>query len=209
MTMLIGIHTGDSVWLAADKRAVYKEGNKVISIVSDNVDKLVSWSGGYITGNGYVDLIDILKNKIRSTNITSTSQIIEMVSDLNNELDNIPGDFTKQTRWVISLCSGTEEVVTPKIGYIEPFSDNVNMLTEGSCLVWNNMPEHVLLALQVETEKHVRRIDSFDTFSDAVTHYNGLFQQLFKLGSSHDETVSKEFEFSVVLSDGEKADSFS
>jgi hypothetical protein len=68
--MLVGIHAGDSVWLAADKRAVYKEGNTVVSVVSDDVDKLVEWSGGYITGNGYVDLIDKLKSKIRITGVS-------------------------------------------------------------------------------------------------------------------------------------------
>jgi len=209
MTMLVGIHAGDSVWLAADKRAVYKEGNTVVSVVSDDVDKLVEWSGGYITGNGYVDLIDKLKSKISSTNINSTTQIMEMTNTLSNELNDIPLEFTKQTRWVITLCSGTGEVVTPKIGYIEPFSANVNLLPEGKCLVWLNISDDALLMFKSEIEKNIRRVDSFITTSEAVSHYKSLFQQLFKLGSSYDETVSECFEYSVLLSDGSRADSYS
>ncbi len=208
MTMLIGIHAGDSVWLAADKRAVYKKGDKVVSVISDEVVKLVEWSGGYITGNGYVDLIDKLKKKINSTKITSTTQILEMTNSLSNELEGMPSSFIKQTRWVITLCSGTEAVVTPKIGYIEPFSANVNMLTERSCLVWLNISADAMQILQSETEKHIRRVDSFDEFNEAVSHYRSLFQQLFEFGSSHDDTVSSEFEYSVVLSDGARAASY-
>jgi hypothetical protein len=103
--MLVGIHAGDSVWLAADKRAVYKEGDKIVSVISDEVVKLVEWSGGYITGNGYVDLIDKLKKKISSTSVSSTTQILEMTNSLSNELKGMPLNFIKQTRWVITMCS--------------------------------------------------------------------------------------------------------
>lgn len=208
MTMLIGIHAGDSVWLAADKRAVYKEGDEVISVVSDEIVKLVEWSGGYITGHGYVDLIDKLKEKISSTNVNSTTQILEMTNYLSDELKGLPSSYINQTRWVITFCSGTEEVITPKIGYIEPSSANVNMLSEGSCLVWLNIPTDAMQMLQSETKKHIRRVDSFDDFSEVVTHYRSLFQQLFALGSSLDETACSNFEFSVVLSDGTRADSY-
>ncbi len=51
MTMLVLINYKDGIILAADKRAVWKNGSEVSHVVSDEVDKIYTWKGGYIAGS--------------------------------------------------------------------------------------------------------------------------------------------------------------
>ncbi|EGR2919272.1 hypothetical protein DMW38_23915 [Vibrio parahaemolyticus] len=74
MTMIVGIHLGEYVIVAADKREVTMLGDVVINVTSDAVEKLIEWNGGVVTGNGYVPLLSQLKNHLATNEITHTGQ---------------------------------------------------------------------------------------------------------------------------------------
>lgn len=46
MTMIIALHLGAYVIVAADKRETYQVNGEVVSILSDDVQKLIEWHGG-------------------------------------------------------------------------------------------------------------------------------------------------------------------
>lgn len=208
MTMLVGIHTGDAVFIAADKRAVYKKNGEVKSVVSDEEVKIVPWSGGYITGCGYVDLLDKLKHKISEHKIENTTQIFDVINEMNDELEGLPEEFVTTTRWVLSFCSGSEENTSPKLTYVEAGSNEVRGFEAGDCFVWLHLPADVLKSLAEQVKLNILRLDSFASMEEAFSHYLGIFNQLFQLGSEQDETVCSSYEFSVIFADGSKGDSF-
>lgn len=208
MTMLVGIHTGDAVFIAADKRSVYKENGEVKSVVSDEAMKIVPWSGGYITGSGYVDLLDKLKHKLSEHTIEDTTQIFDVINEMNNELVGLPEEIVKSTRWVLSFCSGSKENISPKLTYVEAGSNVVKGFEAGDCFVWLNLSVDVLKNLSEQVKANIQRLDSFATIEEGFSHYIEMFEQLFQLGSEHDETVCRSYEFAVMFADGSSGDSF-
>ncbi|EHK4786510.1 hypothetical protein [Vibrio parahaemolyticus] len=48
MTMIVGLHLGDYVLVAADKRETYVVNGQVVSVISDEVNKLVNWGAGVL-----------------------------------------------------------------------------------------------------------------------------------------------------------------
>lgn len=73
MTMIVALHLGAYALVAADKRETYQINGEVVSVVSDDVQKLIEWRGGVATGSGYfpigwfiqilVALIKLLKSQ--------------------------------------------------------------------------------------------------------------------------------------------------
>lgn len=107
MTMIVGIHLGDYILVAADKRETYVVNGRVVSVISDKVNKLVNWGGGLVTGSGYVPLLSELKSKLSQVNITTTDQILDLAKDISESSIEQPEYWRATTNWMFSYVADT------------------------------------------------------------------------------------------------------
>ncbi len=65
MTMIVGMSLGDFVLVASDRRQVHMTNGVVDYVESDSVNKIIECPLGFITGSGYVPLLNEFKNELR------------------------------------------------------------------------------------------------------------------------------------------------
>jgi len=131
------------VLIAADKRETYQVNGKVVSILSDDVQKLVKWSGGVATGSGYVPLLRDFKIKLSNLHISHTDQIVELARECSQSLPPEQVGWIKSTNWLFTyLANGPEGLVT-RVAFIESASpENIGLLKERRSLIWAKMPDY-------------------------------------------------------------------
>ncbi|MFW1982659.1 hypothetical protein ACG94M_04920 [Acinetobacter guillouiae] len=189
MTMLVLINYKDGVILAADKRAVWKNGSEVSHVVSDEVDKIYTWNGGYITGCGYAPLLENVKNFASSNNIQNVSEIIEylkMVIESN----------TIHEKWINST----------KFALIYRTSDNFRATTISA----NNYESRVLgdgavtiIIEGVDTNNYKAKLEEAILQGNfEIGNVINILSDLFQYASNKSNTVSSIFDISLINIEG-------
>lgn len=77
MTMLLAVNFGDYGIMASDKSAMDNNG----IMVSNKENKMIKTQIGYITGTGFVPLLDNVKNKLKEKEISSTANIVNLINE--------------------------------------------------------------------------------------------------------------------------------
>jgi len=158
------------------------------------------WNGGYITGCGYVDLLQQLKQKVASTNIHSTTEILEMVKDID-ETSSLPFDAKRETHWMFTYQTIIDDKETFRVAIVDP-SDNMEyrVLNKLTCTIWLDSDAAEKLISQVTS--HIRPISDFENRDQAVQYYYDIMGQLFGIGSNESASVSNNFDMVVGYVDG-------
>ncbi|MBN3864667.1 hypothetical protein HCU66_20760 [Pseudomonas frederiksbergensis] len=110
MTLLVAINYGNFALIAADKKMVeYADGKIVYS--NEEALKIVHTKIGFITGQGSVELLDLVKNRIARSEVVSTDQIVDVIVSERSSLqvnkmdDDSINHWLRCTGWILSYCT--------------------------------------------------------------------------------------------------------
>ncbi|EJE4163731.1 hypothetical protein M3916_003889 [Vibrio parahaemolyticus] len=196
MTMIVGIHLGEYILVAADKREVTMLGDIVMNVTSDEVEKLIEWNGGVITGNGYVPLLSDLKDYLATNEITHTDQILDYANAAVLNLPESQAQWKKQTNWMFSYLSQVDGQLTTRLGYVTSSKvDGIHMFEPMSATIWAKLPD---LDERIELlNEQLLPLDELEQIRDNLAHHVSLLRSLFEYAATVDETVCKDFSYFV------------
>lgn len=189
MTMLVLIKYKDGVILAADKRAVWKNGGEVSHVVSDKVDKIYRWNGGYIAGSGYVPLLENIKNFASANTINSADEIADRLKlVIQNGLIHQQWINTTNFALIYGTLSDFRAVILSAKNY------EMNALEEDEVLIMVDGIDTNTFKEQLKNEIKSQGVNIHNVID--------ILKKLFKYISLKDITVSSEFDFSIIDLDG-------
>lgn len=193
--MIVGINLGNYIIVAADKRQVMKVGDVIVGIVSDNVEKLIEWNGGIITGNGYVPLLDDLKNWLSKTKINSTTEVLEFANDAVLSLPSSQSEWRKQTNWMFSYITKNEQgKFVTRIGFVKSSDINgINLLKPMHSTIWASLPNLDEKIKNLNSE--LLPLNSLEELPSNLNYHVEKLRDLFDYASTVDQSVSKQFSY--------------
>jgi hypothetical protein len=189
MTMLVLINYKDGVILAADKRAVWKSGSEVSHVISDEVDKIYTWNGGYIAGSGYAPLLENVKDFAAKNTINSADEIADYLrlviqnSSIHQQWIN-----TSNFALIYGTSSGFRAVTLSAKNY------EMRALEEDGVSIMIGKIDTSLFEEQLKSE--------IKNPNPNIHNVIDILKKLFKHVSSLDITVSCDFDFSIINSNG-------
>ncbi|EHU4933588.1 hypothetical protein KY890_002967 [Vibrio vulnificus] len=196
MTMIVGIHLGEYVIVAADKREVTMLGDVVINVTSDAVEKLIEWNGGVVTGNGYVPLLSQLKNHLATNEITHTGQILEYANSTTANLPDTQANWKNQTNWMFSYLSEVGGELVTRLGFVTSANiDGTHMLEPMTSTIWAKLPD--LDDRIKELNDQLVPLDDLEQIGENLDHHVSLLKGLFEYAAAVDNTVCKDFSYFV------------
>ncbi|MCI9718738.1 hypothetical protein [Vibrio parahaemolyticus] len=203
MTMIVGLHLGDYVLVAADKRETYVVNGEVVSVISDNVNKLVDWGAGVVTGSGYVPLLSELKSKLSQINITTTDQILDLAKEISDSSSEQPEYWRSTTNWMFSYVANTSSGLQCRLGYMNCTKpEEIPMLHEMRATIWAKLPD--LEEKIAELNSALMPLKSPQQFQTNFQYHLHLIAQLFEYGAKHDKSVCKDFDYFIQFRNGER-----
>ncbi|WP_202741471.1 hypothetical protein [Acinetobacter sp. 'aerobic (ED)'] len=189
MTMLVLLSHKDNVILAADKREVFFHDEIRFDVISDEVNKILSWNGGYISGCGYVPLLD----KIKSIAIDSKTWTYDhILTALQDEIRN--GNYHPHWINTTTFTSIFQTRTGYKAVYTQAQDIKAFCIEEGGCLILVN---------NVDTSSFKQALNELLSFSDIdLGKIIEILKELFRYASRSNGTVSAEFDLAIINNGG-------
>lgn len=203
MSMIVGINLIDYAIMAADKREVLIENGNIQSVRSDEVQKIIAWGGGFITGSGYVPLLGDLKELISNSKISNTDQIVKLAQQSVLRLPESMGYWKNQTNWMFTYSSEVSGNKAVRVAQIESRSpDQIRLLHEMHSTVWAKLPN--LDAKIKELTAMLKHSSEFSNLTESIQYHLNLLPNLFQYGSEADKSVCKGYNYSLLFKDGSR-----
>lgn len=190
--MIVAIDAGDAIIVASDRREVFKANGKIVRIENDSTNKFVEWNGGYITGCGYVALLNELKTRMAKENIERTDDILKIMQDIELSCD-FPDEMVQETHWLFTYITEIDQCPEFRIAMIDPHQTaDFRVLNNRNCTIWLNSDKVESLINQVNQQ--IMSFSDFDNIQNAVGYYIEMLTQLFTIGASESQSVSTSFD---------------
>jgi hypothetical protein len=212
MTLVAGLHLGELVIIAADKREVKMRDNVIIS-KNDNVEKIISAGIGLITGSGFVNLLQSVKEDIKNSTITDTDQIFDIIQRRREELRSYSlGDKEvteadiRQTGWLFSYRTVDDNnLPLLRLAIIhQSLGDTIGLYEEGkaTAIAPFDSNEEEVKRLSENLTKQLKTTKKIPDLSDTLNYHIPLLQQLFLQVAEVCESVCEEFNIGITTIDG-------
>jgi len=124
MTIAIGINLGSYAILAADTRTTYHRFG--MPFYDDNSTKVQKTTMGLITGAGFLPLLDSVKRKLATEQITSTERVLIIIKEererilqawrIHSQIDS----WIEQTGWIFSYTALLNNEPALRVGIFHP-----------------------------------------------------------------------------------------
>jgi len=201
--MIVGMSIGDFVLVASDRRQVCMINGVVDHVESDSVNKIIECPIGFITGNGYVPLLNEFKNELKHRTIENTNEIQEIASELSRRIPPGLEEWEQRTNWMFTYVAATDMGNIPRIAIVEAKDySKIRILNDMSATIWAKLPN---LSERInELNSKLRSVSEFLSIELAVSHHVSLLKELFEYGEEVDPTVCSEFDVCIQLQDGTK-----
>lgn len=216
MTLIVGINLVDYIILVSDKREVTMQDDKVIDITSDDINKIVDWNMGYVTGSGFVPVLSSLKEAIKLKKITHTDEIIELASSVSHKVfknRNIPSElqdyWNQRTAWFVSYRTANvigEPIM--RLAFIEAGNKGEMSLVRDMDVVFSNKFEGSS-DLRNNLVSNLRPTNYFNNLNESVNYHVNYLKNIYSLANHKLETVSKNFDVAIHLINGDLIRSWS
>lgn len=194
--MIVALNLGEYTIIAADKREVSIENGKVVSITSDNVEKIIEWNGGVVTGSGFVPLLMDLKESMVSVNISNTDTIISLAKQSLAKLPQNQSNWKDQTNWAFTYITIVDDAPKCRIAYIEAKAINdVRTLENMNVLLWAKLPD-----INIQREKLIKSLKPLTNaskFKENIEYHLSLIHNLFKYAATVDTTVCAQYSYFI------------
>ncbi len=124
MTIAIGINLGSYAILAADTRTTYHRFG--MPFYDDNSSKVQKTMMGLITGAGFLPLLDSVKRKLATEQITNTERVLSIITEerektlqawrIHSQIDS----WIEQTGWIFNYTTPLNNEPTLRVGIFHP-----------------------------------------------------------------------------------------
>jgi hypothetical protein len=124
MTIAIGINLGSYAVLAADTRTTYHRFG--MPFYDDNSTKVQKTTMGLITGAGFLPLLDSVKRKLATEQITNTERVLSIIKEesertlqawrTHSQIDS----WVEQTGWIFSYTTLLNNQPALRVGIFHP-----------------------------------------------------------------------------------------
>lgn len=201
MTMIVGMSLGDYVLIASDRRQVYMINGEIAHVESDSVNKIIECPIGFITGNGYVPLLNEFKNELKKRSIESTDEILEIAKAVSSRAPSGLDHWKKQTNWMFTYVASTDIGKVPRIAIIEAKDySNIKILREMNATIWAKIP-YIDVKIN-ELNSLLRHTYTFSSIKQSAFYHISLLKKLFEYGGNIDPTVCSDFNVCLHFRDG-------
>lgn len=192
MTMIVALHLGSYVLIAADKRETFQVNGEVVSIISDEVQKLIEWPGGVATGSGYVPLLHDFKDKLSNTNIDNTDEIVEVARECSRNLPSSQSEWKKSTNWLFTyLTDGAHGLIT-RVAFIKSESpEEIGILEKHKSIIWAKMPDYENQLFQLNSR--LKPEQDLSNLPDSLSYHLDILTSLYSYVSTVNPSVSAQF----------------
>lgn len=124
MTIAIGINLGLYAILAADTRTTYHRFD--MPFFDDNSTKVQKTTMGLITGAGFFPLLDSVKRKLATEQITNTERVLSIIKEENEKTRQAWRTYSQidswmeKTGWIFSYTTLLNNEPTLRVGIFHP-----------------------------------------------------------------------------------------
>jgi hypothetical protein len=201
--MIVGINLVDYVLVAADKREVLLVDRNVDHVISDSANKIIDWHSGYITGSGYVLVLNELKEAVSNSKISHTNEIIELAVGICKSFANGDSLFLESSNWMFTYVTDTDTGNKPRIGIVNAKAPaELRVLDDMTSTIWAKIPD--LDSAISELNNKLKEPNEFSNVEESITYHVSLLNEIFTNGAMYDETVCSKYDCCIQLKDGSK-----
>jgi len=213
MSLIAGLHLGDFVLIAADKRVVNFYGNTLVPD-HDEAEKIIDAGLGYVTGSGIVELLQYVEEAIANNEITHIDQILEIVAKERERFRSAHSDDhewaeaqIRKTGWMFTYMTEEDGQVAVRIAIVHGSwnDDGIRLLYKGTAMVlvpFDGSPEEAQRLSDILT-KNLKTTDELSDFAESASYHIPILQEVFKYASRSCSSVSENFHVAVHSTDGQ------
>lgn len=191
--MIVALHLGAYALIAADKRETYQVNGEIVSVVSDDIQKLIEWHGGVATGSGYVPLLHDFKIRLGHSDISSTDQILEIAKECSRSLPPEQAGWKNSTNWLFTYLTDSSRGLVTRVAFIKSASpEGISALKEHESLIWAKMPDY---------ENQLSKLNSMlkpehdiSNLRESLNYHLDILMSLYAYVASVNPSVSAQFD---------------
>lgn len=212
MTLIIGMHLSDYVIIASDKKEVAVLNGIVIPLHED-ANKIINTDMGLVTGSGFVDLLNRVKNRIALNQICHTDEILNIIKTEREAIAQILGCFDEAERkilfhtgWIFSYRTIIDDEIRIRLAIYHPSIDEQYYATINEKDAIAVFPLDIVPEQAKSFNERLRSsMLSLDNEPDINRNMSYNISQLLTLiaaVSEISETVSKTCDIGIAFKDG-------
>ena len=211
MTICICFHFGEYILFIADTRTVF--GSPTIYHKDDSV-KIINTGIGLITGAGLLKLLDNVKSRISSQQISHTDNIMEIINSerekiryqyqSNLEKEQIEKWIT-ETSWFFTYCTLQDWQVILPLALVSGSLENELYLTEppiASIILTSEAGLQVAKDYELKLNKNLKPLLDFRDFDEHLGYHISLSAKIIQSASKKYNTISSKMIYGFHTIDG-------
>ena len=215
MSLIAGMHLGEFVLIAADKREMAILDNNTLIPIHDNAYKIINSGLGYITGCGVVELLDSAKQLIASNDITHTDQIISIINSSRQQFRSRhiqaidwANNQIQKTGWMFTYLTTEYDQPIVRIAMVHGAwkEDGLRILPKGNAKILvpidGNADESEYLSNCLM--ENMKISGELSDFSESINFHVALLQEIFEYAAKRCESVSESFNIAVHMKNGDR-----
>jgi len=135
VTIAIGINFGAYVLLAADTRTTYHDWKGGVVGFKDNSIKIQRTYIGLITGAGSVELLDVVKRRLKEEGPKDTNHVLNIIREerrlYQKPLSSLEQHLIENTGWIFSYLTVNPENYVLRLAMYHPrFGDDLGLFAD-------------------------------------------------------------------------------
>lgn len=212
MTLIMGMHLSDYVIIASDKKEVAVLNGIVIPLHEDS-NKIINTDMGLVTGSGFVDLLNRVKNRIALNQICHTDEILtiikaerEAIAQKLRYTDEAERKILFHTGWLFSYRTIIGDEIRIRLAIYHPSIDEQHYATVNE----NDIIAVFPLDIAPEQTKYLNErlrssmlsLDKEPDINRNMSHNISQLLTLVAAVSEISETVSKTCDIGIVFKGG-------
>lgn len=213
MTLVIGIHLKEFVILAADTRVTHGFGDDEKEY-TDEHNKIQDIGIGLMTGSGYTDLLDVVKDRVSNTVINNTDQIRDIITEERAAIERDEGmaaDLKKYildaTGWMFSYTTIEDSQPVLRLAVMHPSFDHewaLVLANTATPIVPNDLPDDISSEIPRILNPYIKTLDEIPDYQANANHNVSMISVVMKKISQIAPSVSPSFHIGIHFLDGRK-----
>ncbi len=193
MTSIVAFHLNSHILIAADKRAVQINGN-TRTVVSDDIDKLIEWHGGVITGAGNAEMLEHFKFSLQEASVINSNQILELAKQTTIQYAHLDKFWFDTTCWYFTYVAEENGRAVPRLAQISANELEIRALEPGSIRVHAKIPNRE--EFQANIMPFMQTSNDLDekSIADSISYHNALMREIFAVCAEQTEDTSEAYD---------------
>ncbi len=185
MTIALGVNFGNYALVAADTRTTQYNLDGSVCTYIDDSEKIQKTKCGLITGAGSVQLLDIVKGRLKEEEVTNTNQIISMIKEARISYKRkfwlTAARDIELTGWIFTYTTLVENKPKLRLGIMHPLiGDEIGLYEDNNpaliCPVEATKEEADIISdFLLKAIKHSK---DFSTLSESIQYHWSVIAKL-------------------------------